>query len=95
MQPLRWRAESVPPGGDRVKVSENLGATAIAPLDTSRPWAAFLATSFICISETFAFLIQISRFDRQTQQSHFPAILLLFLLLIKNGSVGFDVIETR
>ena len=31
MRPLRWWAESAPPGGDRVKVSENL----VAPVDTS------------------------------------------------------------
>ena len=38
MRPLRWWAESAPPGGDRVKVSENLGATSVAPVapgDTS------------------------------------------------------------
>ena len=38
VRPLRWWAESVPPGWDRVKVSENLGATAVAPVapaDTS------------------------------------------------------------
>ena len=37
-RPLRWWAESAPPGWDRVKVSENLGATAVAPVapaDTS------------------------------------------------------------
>ena len=33
MPPLRWWAESAPPG-DRVKVSENLGAP-VAPVDTS------------------------------------------------------------
>jgi hypothetical protein len=35
---LRWWAESASPGWDRVKVSENLGATAVAlvaPADTS------------------------------------------------------------
>ena len=26
MRPLQWWAESAPPGGDRVKVSENFGA---------------------------------------------------------------------
>ena len=38
MRPLRWWAKSALPGGDRVKVSENLGATSVAPvapLDTS------------------------------------------------------------
>ena len=38
MRPLRWWVESAPPGGDRVKVSENLGATSVAPVapvDTS------------------------------------------------------------
>ena len=38
MRSLQWWAESAPPGGDRVKVSENLGATSIAPIapvDTS------------------------------------------------------------
>ena len=38
VRPLRWWAESAPPGWDRVKVSENLGATAVAPVapaDTS------------------------------------------------------------
>ena len=38
MRPLRWWAKSAPPGGDRVKVSENLGATSVAPVapvDTS------------------------------------------------------------
>ena len=29
---MRWWAESAPPGWDRVKVSENLGATAVAPV---------------------------------------------------------------
>ena len=28
---LRWWAESSPPGWDRVKISENLGAIAVAP----------------------------------------------------------------
>ena len=32
MRPLQWWAESAPPGGDRVKVSENLGATEVAPV---------------------------------------------------------------
>ena len=32
VRPLRWWAESAPPGWDRVKVSENLGATAVAPV---------------------------------------------------------------
>ena len=38
MRPLQWWVESAPPGGDRVKVSENLGATSVAPVapvDTS------------------------------------------------------------
>ena len=38
MQPLRWWAESASPSGDRVKESENLGATSVtpvAPVDTS------------------------------------------------------------
>ena len=38
MLPLRWWAHSAPPGCNRVKVSENLGATAVAPVapaDTS------------------------------------------------------------
>ena len=30
---MRWWAESAPPGCNRVKVSENLGATAVAPGD--------------------------------------------------------------
>ena len=32
MRPLRWWAESAPPGGDRVRVSEYLGATWVAPV---------------------------------------------------------------
>ena len=32
VRPLRWWAESALPGWDRVKVSENLGATAVAPV---------------------------------------------------------------
>ena len=38
VQPLRWWAESASHGWDRVKVSENLGTTAVvlvAPVDTS------------------------------------------------------------
>ena len=38
MRPCQWLAESVPPGLNRVKESENLGATLVAPvapLDTS------------------------------------------------------------
>ena len=38
VRPLRWWAESAPPSWDRVKVSENLGATSVAPVapaDTS------------------------------------------------------------
>ena len=41
MRPLQWWVESAPPGGDRVKVSENLGATLVAPVapvDTSLPF---------------------------------------------------------
>jgi len=43
MRPLRWWAEAAPPGGDRVKESENLAATAVAPgapVDTSLQSAA-------------------------------------------------------
>ena len=32
VRPLRWWAGSAPPGGDRVKASENLGATVVAPV---------------------------------------------------------------
>ena len=38
MRHLQWWEESALPGGDRVKVSENLGATwvaPVAPVDTS------------------------------------------------------------
>ena len=38
VRPPRWWAESATPGWNRVKVSENLGATAVvpvAPVDTS------------------------------------------------------------
>ena len=41
VRPVRWWAESAPPGWYRVKVSENLGATAVAPVapaDTSLPY---------------------------------------------------------
>ena len=40
VRPLQWRAKSAPPSRDRVKVSENLGATTVAPVapaDTSLP----------------------------------------------------------
>ena len=46
MRPLRWWAESAPPGGDRVKVSENLGATSVAPV-------APVNTSLLNIGVTF------------------------------------------
>ena len=47
MRPLRWWAESAPPspGGDRVKVSENLGATSVAPV---APVDTSLLTIFLC-----------------------------------------------
>ena len=32
LRPLRWWVESAPLGLDRVRVSENLGATAVAPV---------------------------------------------------------------
>ena len=32
LRPLQWWAESAPLGWDRVKVSENLGATLVAPV---------------------------------------------------------------
>ena len=32
MRPRQWWAESAPPGWNRVKVSENLGATSVAPV---------------------------------------------------------------
>ena len=32
LRPLRWWAESAPLSWDRVKVSENLGGTAVAPV---------------------------------------------------------------
>ena len=36
MRPWQWWAEfAPPPGWNRVKVSENLGATVVAPVDTS------------------------------------------------------------
>ena len=43
MRPLQWWAESAPFGGERVKVSENLGATSlalVAPVNTSLMWPA-------------------------------------------------------
>ena len=45
MRPLRWWAESAHPGADRVKLSENLGATSVAlvaPVDTSLYGIRFL-----------------------------------------------------
>ena len=55
LRPLQWWAESAPLGQDRVKVSENLGATSVAPVapaDTSYFWSFFelpnkLAAQFI------------------------------------------------
>ena len=41
MRPLQWWAESALPGWNKVKVSENLGVTAVAsvaPADTSLTW---------------------------------------------------------
>ena len=32
VRPHQWWAESAPPGWNRVRVSENLGATAVAPV---------------------------------------------------------------
>ena len=32
LHPLQWWAEAASPGGDRVKVSKNLGATSVAPV---------------------------------------------------------------
>ena len=32
LRPRQWWAESAPPGGDRVKLSQNLGATWVAPV---------------------------------------------------------------
>ena len=49
MRPLQWWAESAPPGGDRVKVSQNLGATWVAPVapaDTSLNQFRRISTSF-------------------------------------------------
>ena len=34
MQPLQWWAEFTSPGGDKVTVSENLGATEVTPVRT-------------------------------------------------------------
>ena len=34
VQPLRGCTESVPPGWNRVKVSKNLGATTVVPVNT-------------------------------------------------------------
>ena len=59
MQPLQCWAESALPGGDRVKVSENLGATSVAPVapvDTSLHLFLFLS-SLKC--QTYPSLIHI------------------------------------
>ena len=46
LRPLQWWAESAPHGGDRVKVSENLGAVApVAPVDTFLNQASLPETS--------------------------------------------------
>ena len=50
MRPLRWWAESGPPGGDSVKVSENLGATSVAPV---APVVTSLAGNGICDGQIF------------------------------------------
>ena len=45
MRLRRWWAESAPPGWNRVKGSENLGATEVAPVapvDTSLGWIPML-----------------------------------------------------
>ena len=51
VRPLRWWAESAPPPGwDRVKVSENLSATEVAPVapaDTSLVWVVFNTQQFL------------------------------------------------
>ena len=49
MQPLQWWAESALPGGDRVKESENLGATSVAlvaPVDSSLHQTYLLDSQF-------------------------------------------------
>ena len=39
MRPLRWWAVSAPTGGDKVKVSENLSASAVIPIAlVVHPW---------------------------------------------------------
>ena len=47
MQLRQWWAESAPPGWNRVKVSENLDATSVAPVapvDTSLQFLEYLRT---------------------------------------------------
>ena len=55
MRPLQWWAESAPLGWDRVKVSENLGATSVAPVApvvTSLCVADSITTRKICKTNT-------------------------------------------
>ena len=52
MQPLRWWAESAPPGGDSVKVSENLGATLVAPSPLwLHPWTELHITVSVALAK--------------------------------------------
>ena len=69
MRPLQWWVESAPTGGDRVMVSENLGATTVelvVPVDTyqgtdyvhhSAMDLAWLKLAFAPLLSTYEFLI--------------------------------------
>ena len=52
MRPCQWWTESAPLGWNRVNVSENLDATAVAqvaPVDTSLPFVLCLLNNFNCL----------------------------------------------
>ena len=66
--PLQWWAESAPPGCNRVKVSQNLGATSVAPV-------APVDTSLQCIGQNVCNLKFKSQIDSISQGSRDGSLL--------------------
>ena len=77
MRPLRWWAESAPLGWDRVKASENLGATAVSPV-------APVVTSLANIWATPTSISIFNSYDMKNWRPHHLNLVMISLLASKS-----------